>query len=205
MPIFLDDTRTELAGDDLADVLEAARTHLAPRDRVVVEVEIDGQTVPASDLEHVASQRIAGREIRLTSADPRQLVGDTLLQVQDRLEDARKVHEHAAERLQADDPADAMQSLSEAIEIWIQTQQTVLHASMLLGLDLDALTVADERFDQLTARLLERLQSLKAHLESQDTVALADELAYEWPPTIDRWQQLVTTLITHIQQPPPST
>ena len=200
MPVFIDDSRVELAGDDLADVLEAARRHLQPHRRVVVEVELDGQRVPPDELEDAAQQPVAGAEVRLTSADPRELVTQTLEQVQGRLEEARQIHEAAAAQLQADEAEQAMAELGRAIEIWIQTQQSVLHASMLLGLDLQSLRVGEKPFEELTSELLGRLQSLKAHLTSRDTVALADELAYEWPGTIDQWHELIGLLLTRVEQ-----
>ncbi len=200
MPVFIDDARVELGGDDLAGVLESARRHLQPRSRVVVEVEVDGRRVPPDELEDAARRPVAGAEVRLTSADPRQLVTETLEQVQRRLDEARQVHEAAAEQLQADQADKAMAELGQAIEIWIQTQQSVLHTSMLLGLDLSSLRVGETRFEDLTAELLSRLQSLKAHLSSRDTVALADELAYEWPEVIEQWQQLIALLLQRVEQ-----
>ncbi|MFP4145431.1 MAG: hypothetical protein ACLFV3_09840 [Phycisphaeraceae bacterium] len=199
MAIFIDEQRTELAGSTLAEVLDSAQNELQPRGRVVVEVALDGRSLSGPDLETEQDAAVADRDVRLTTADPRQLVAQTLRQVDDRLEEARELQNEAAELLQQDKPSSAMDRVGEAINIWLQAQQAVLNSAMLLGIDLDQLTIDGEPLKSFTDELLEQLQNVKELLGSQDTVALADALAYEWPELVDRWHRLLATLVAHVE------
>ncbi|MFW6032405.1 MAG: hypothetical protein ACOCTI_03430 [Phycisphaeraceae bacterium] len=199
MAILIDEQRTELAGSTLAEVLDSAQNELQPRGRVVVEVALDGRSLSGPDLETEQDAAVADRDVRLTTADPRQLVAQTLRQVDDRLEEARELQNEAAELLQQDKPSSAMDRVGEAINIWLQAQQAVLNSAMLLGIDLDQLTIDGEPLKSFTDELLEQLQNVKELLGSQDTVALADALAYEWPELVDRWHRLLATLVAHVE------
>jgi hypothetical protein len=200
MPIYLDDEAVTLSGDSLGDVLSAAREQLAEHKRVVVEVQIDGQSLVDSEIDEQQDAAIGDREVRLFTADPVALAVGTLGQVREVLDVAQRVQTEAAELFQEDRSADAIQRVAEAMSIWQQTQQAVLHSAVLLELDLDQRTVAGTPVSETVNDLIGHLMSLRDQLAAGDTVAVADALAYEWPQTVQHWQKLIDAMIGWIEE-----
>jgi len=199
MSVFVDDKQVDLPGEDLASLLEAARSHLTDSERVVVEVSLDGEELTGQQLENQAQIAVAGREVRFYTADPRALAAETLGQVRQQLQQLDGLQQEAAELLQQDQARAGLQQVGQAVEVWLQTQQAVEHSAQLLGLDLSAMEVDGQSVSQITQNLAEQLKRLKEQLSEGDTVALADALAYEWPETIQQWDRLLETLIERIE------
>lgn len=199
MPIYLDDKPVELAGDDLAAVLTAAREKAAESGRVIVEVSIDGERLVDSDLDAGQDRAIDDSDVRLATADPAHLAVDTLTQVRSLLDELRQVQSEAADLFQQDKPAEAIQKVAAAMGIWQQTQQAVLHSAILTQLSLDEKTIDGQPVNDTINLLADQLRELRDALAGGDTVTVADALSYEWPGTIDRWQALVDQMITWIQ------
>lgn len=198
MAIYLDDEPTALTGDDLSSVLAAAREQAQRDGRVVVEVQVDGEAVGADQLDAADEIAVADREVRLYSAEPKALARQTLEQVRPRLAEVKQIQEQAAEHLQQDEGPQAMARVRDMIEIWLQTQQAVLHSAVLVGIDLNELKVDDTPFERITAELLAKLQEVKVLLETQDSVALADTLQYEWPDLADQWDRLLGSMLENL-------
>jgi hypothetical protein len=199
MAVFLDDEPVTLPGEALGAVVEAAQTQLGPAGRIVVEVQLDGRTLPADDLAAHAATAVTESEVRLYSADPRELAADALDQVRGRLAQVRDDQEAAADLLQQDRVTEAMQTVGRCIEGWLQTQQTVQLAGSLAKVDLAAVRVDDQPITDAMNGLIEALKSLRDALVNRDTVALSDTLSYEWPAHVDAWDRLIEALIDHIE------
>ncbi len=198
--VYLDDQQVQLEGADLESVLAAATDHLAPTGRIVVEVQIDGQSLVADELDQRCRAPVGQAELRLYSADPQELAVITLEQVREKLNDARQAQAQAADLLQRDEPDRAMQEVGRVIEVWQQAQQAVLGSSRLLGMTLDDKEVDGQSIHELAAALIEKLKELTRLLTTRDTVGLADTLAYEWPQTVDTWDRFIGSLVRWIQQ-----
>ena len=202
-PIYVDDEAVQLPGEDLSHLsglLSAAKTHLEPAGRVVVEVSLDGKTLDANDLERQDELALDGKEVRLYTADPRTLAAETLEQVRAALHEAGNLQEEAADLIQQDKGQQALQKVGEAVQIWLQVQQAVQNAATLVGVDLDSIQVEGEPMSAFTQELIEKLNGLKETIANQDTVGLADTLGYEWPEIGERWDQLISELIRRIKQ-----
>ncbi len=199
MAIFLDDVPVQLAGSNLAELITSATRHLSDDGRVVVEVMIDGSVLNADDMNQRRDSPLTDNEVRLVSADPTALAVSTLHQVRDLLPQASSLHEQAAEQLQQDNPEDALKLLAESISVWMQTQEAVLGAAGVVGLGLDEVKVEGEPMSDFTDELIKSLHELKDLIIAGDTVALADALAYEWPPVVERWDALIGELIKNIE------
>lgn len=199
MTVFLDDEPAALDGDTLATLLASAQEKLEMDGRVVVEVRVGDRTLVGDDLAQDAAKPLGDEEVRLYSADPRTLAGDTLRHVRDRLEQARDTQQQAAQHLQRDEAGDGLTRLGELVAVWQQTQQAVVFSAGLVGIPLDELDVDGQSVVDLANELLEQLRSLKEHVTHPDTVALADALAYEWPAVLEKWHSLVSLLIERIE------
>jgi hypothetical protein len=194
MPIYLDGERLETSAATLGGLHDEAQRRAADGGRIIVEVALNGEPLTEAALEVSRNNQVLGSEIRLESADPRELAGSTLEQVRQGLGDARAAQSEAANLFQQDQPSDAMQQVSRAISVWQQTQQAVLHSTMLLGIKLDEKTFEDQPVLAMTDSLLGQLRGLRDLIAAGDTVGLADTLAYEWPEMTDRWDRLIVEI-----------
>lgn len=199
MQVILDEQSVELPGPSLGELLDAARKKLADGGRVVVEVAIDGNKLDEQQITDRQGEDVGRLDVRFTSADPKALAVETLEQVRARLGDAEEFQKEAADLLQRDQTQNALHKVGESIEAWLQVQQAVLHSTVLLGIDLDQIVVHGEPAHALTTQALERLQDVKAYLQANDTVALADALEYEWPETTAKWHTLIDEVIAKIK------
>lgn len=199
MAILLDDVAVDLPGESLSAVLEAAQRQLDPSQRVIVEVQLAGQTLDSEQLEQAMDAPVADQQISLYSASPGDIAIATLGAVRDRLNEAKSIQDEAAELLQQDQAAEALEKVSLLIEIWLQTQQAVIQSATLMQVELSSLTADDQTMGAVAQDLVQKLVDLKQAIVSKDTVGLADTLSYEWPETVDRWDALVSNLIARIE------
>lgn len=194
MAIYLDDQAADLAGTTLSDVFEAARSRLDPEGRLVIEVQLDGETLSPDALDDAMDQTVAGREVSLYTAEAADLATAALEQIEAALEDAKLKQEQAGELLQQDRAGEAMTILGEAVQTWLQSQQAMAQSASLAGVELNEVRIDDRGFEDLTQELIERLTELKSLIEAGDTVSLGDALQYEWPELNDRWRAIAAHL-----------
>ena len=208
MATFLDDQAADFDGQTLGAVIDAARATTDPDGRIVVEVRVDGEAISGSQLDAQWGEPIAGREIKLYTADPASLAIEPLEQVRDRLGEAHALQSDAADLLQQDRGAEAFTKVAEAMSVWQLAQQTVSQSAELLQLNLDELEIEGRTVPELTDATLAQLRELKGLLEAGDSVGLADALAYEWPEVTTKWESLIGGLIAEIEGdsdgPPPA-
>lgn len=195
MPIFIDDQVSPLAGATLGEIIDAASRQVEARGRVVVEVHLNGESLIGDEIEKKRASNIGGGEVRLITANPRDLAAETLGQVLTLLNDARDAQAQAAELFQQDNAPEAIRQIGRAVEVWQQTQQAVLFSSMLVGLKLDDQKFDNEPLTAMTDGLLRQITELRDMLTANDTVALADSLGFEWSEMTDRWQRMIHEMI----------
>ena len=158
MAVYLDDEMLDSSGPDLESSLDVAQKHLVPVGRVVVEVQLNGQTLADDVLDRYQNESLQDAKLRLYSATPAELATTTLEQARAKLQRARQEQIAAAKLLQQDDRTEAMQKVSQVIEIWLQSQQVLLQTTRLLRLRLDDLHIDDRTVSERTQRLLEQIQ-----------------------------------------------
>jgi len=200
MATYLDGQSVALGGDTLGAVIDAACDQLDAGGRIIVEVEVNGLTLVGDELTAARAESVAEKEVRLVSAVPQELAVDALQLASQRLNDARSSQGEAADLLQQDQSQPAFSKIGEAVTAWQQTQMAVLSSSQLLGLNLDEQLLDNEPVSETVNALIKQLRELHELLLAADTVALADALAYEWPETIDRWQQLINQMIQWVEK-----
>ena len=199
MAVRIDDEPVALEANSLRSLLAAAREHLAPAGRMVVQVQVDGETIIDEALDSDARPDFDSTDVQVYSAKPAELAVGALEQARATIDQARQEQEQAAELLQKDEPAEALARVGESIQGWIQAQQAVTAVAQLLGLDLSTIAVEDDTIAERTQELLARLVELKGLIEANDLVTLADALAYEWPETTQRWDAALGALVQHIE------
>lgn len=204
MRIVLDDKPCSLPAGSVADAIDAAAALADQAGRVIVDVFVDGDRWSGEQLGGARASAIVATEVRLVSADPHELVRQTLLDASAALQDADDLQRSAAEQIQSGDLAGAMPRLGEAITIWQSVKQAVASGAELAGLDLQALQVEQRPAAQIIHGLGEQLRSLKNSLAAGDAIGLADTLLYELPAVVDSWRGLLEQMHAAVGQPGPA-
>jgi len=109
--------------------------------------------------------------------------------------EARVLQAEAADLLQRDQPGEALNKVSAAIEAWLATQQVVVQSASMLGIDLDQFEVEGRELTDTVNELADQLKELRELIQLGDMIGLADALAYEWPGITDRWDAVLGTLL----------
>jgi hypothetical protein len=197
MRIFIDETACDVRAGSVSQALAGAAAVARERGRAIVDVVIDGRHCAADGLDYEQLRGVAASEIRLTTADCRQLVRQAFDHAAAALSEADRLQQAAAELIQADQGQEAMQRLGEALNIWSNVRAAVLMGAEMAGIDLFA-EAGDGKGNggnqAVVTALSERLRSLREALTNRDTVALADTLLYDLPDVIAAWRAMLCDL-----------
>ncbi len=194
MQVLLDDIPTDIAAQTVGEAIDAAADLADGRGRLIVDVSVDGTHWTQSELASATSLDGAAAVVRLTSAEPAQLVAAVFTDAIDSLGDADDLQREAAELLQSDQHTIALDKLEQAISIWQSVQQAIVQGSHLMELDLNEIAVNDTPISVSIQRLGERLRFVRSALEERDQIGLADNLLYEFPEVVDEWRSILTHL-----------
>lgn len=201
MGIYVDDALTSISAPVLRDAIEQALEQMDDPSRVVVEVRVGDDLVPADQLDDHLDTRLGGVDVFLTTATTAGVARDALEQARAALAEAHRLQSEAADLLQQDDPQAGFQRIGHAVELWLQVQSAVAQVAGLVGVDLGSLDLDGATGGDALADLVTRLQELKQAIASGDALGLADALAYEWPDAVAAWDRLIARLIDRV---PPS-
>ena len=195
MQILLDDIPCHVQAQTVGEAIEGGAEVARDRGRLIVDVTVDGSRLSETDIESVRQQTRTAQIVRLVSADPVELVRQTLNDAREALSEADGLQREAAELLQSDQRTVSMDKLTEAISIWLCVQEAVIKGTQLIGLDLDAEPAdGEEDLPDAIRRLREQLDAVRRGLQDKDEIGLADTLLYEFPQVIEQWQRLLGDL-----------
>jgi hypothetical protein len=202
MRVLLDNELCEIEADTVTAAVTQAATLAQQCGRLIVEVVVDGRTWNSEDLEGSARDAAAADEVRLTTADPVELVCQTLDDAGAALMDAERLQTSAAEQIQAGRIASGMTALNQAFGIWSSVQQAVTMGCELASVDLDQFRIdsvnPEESARVIMHKLNNKLREVRDALANQDTVALSDALLYELPAAVRCWRELIDDVRLHI-------
>jgi len=199
MRLLLDEQPCEVHAGSIGEAIRSAAALAEDRGRLIIEVIVDGDRW---DEEQLASEEACAgvaEEIRCTSASRDELVARTLTDAADALTRADELQREAAELIQTDQAAEAKGMIGRAVNIWLTVLEAVARSAEALQLDLGTFRVAGEPLPASIERLKERLQSLQAALQMDDSVAVSDTLLYELPDVVTEWREILNDMQDHIQ------
>ncbi len=177
MRTFLDDRPLAASGASLGAALTAARA--AAPERLVVAATADGTPVPETHLAAPPEAEPYAGELRLVTADPRELLAGALREAAARLREARPAQRRVAEHLQVGETKDAMTALGPVLGSWE-------HAAKVVVLGREADPGAPETAADIAA-LFGHLRALKQAIERQDLVEVAYTLDGDLDDALKRW------------------
>lgn len=179
-------------------MIDAARERLEPTGRIVVEVRVDGRTVTGEDLDDLLDRSAEAEEVQLVTADPFELAQTTLEDVKESLGLARDAQQQAAEGLNADDAAAALEHVRTALGVWQRAQLAVQQTARLIGLPLDEMTVGGRPLPEVIDGLAQQLAVIRDQLISSDWIGLADTLGHEMDDTAATWEEMLDAIMERI-------
>lgn len=204
MRVLVDDNPCDVAATSVGEAIAVGAAIAENRGRLIVEVVVDGE---AWSGERLGSDDGAGAdEVRLTTADPIELVAQTFEDASTALMQADRLQQSAADLVRGDDLPAAMAQLGEAVEIWRSVQQAVVMGTELAGIDLEhgrisqaAAACAGSSFSEIIETLNSQLRGVRDALTARDTAALSDSLLYELPAVVQQWRALLDDLTHQVQ------
>ena len=173
--------------------------HLQKNDRLVVHVLIDGEEPDLDHLPAVKQSPVNGHTVFIETADPRQMAVDVLDEVEAALDEADRLKNEAADLLQRNQNAPAMEKLSGCFTTWQHAQESVLKTAQLLRIDLALIRAGGRTMQDLFEEFSRQHKQIRASLESRDFVTLSDLLLYETTETSARWRSAIVAMKTTIQ------
>ena len=197
MRVLLDEQFCDVSADSVDQAIAAAAAIAQEQGRIIVEVMVDGRqwmtddSQSPSDTSNIVAE--SPTEVRLTSADPAELMNEIYTDASSALSDADQLQREAAELLQAGHTLEAMQKLGDAVSIWISVQQAVSMGAQLKG-ELnrpDIGAIPEQAIATAVEQLNGKLGEVRAALQRSDTVALADSLLYDLPDVVQQWRNLL--------------
>ena len=190
MSVTVDDQL--LAAETLGlDTVGQVLTHVQRPDRLVVNLLIDGREPDLSQMAAVRRSTVIGRTVYIETAVPRQMALDVLDDVQGQLEAVDSFRSDAADLLQQDKVARAMEKLKLCLTAWQAAHESVAKTARLLRIDMDRLTVGDASAAAVLSAFTDQLRQVKQTLVDRDFVCLTDLLRYEMEGATDRWTALL--------------
>lgn len=198
MRVLLDDAPLLTDAGTLGEALDRGRAEAESRGRVIVEVLADGVPTPPDDLSDAESlARPSGaRELRLISADPRDLVATTFRDAAGALHDLIDTQQSIARRIQTGQSENATRMLGEVFEVWDAVRQALEQGSAMVAIDLNQ----DDVVADLVVSLGERLRAVVRAVESHDWSTLADELEFDLCEQAERWSAKFESLSSSLSR-----
>jgi hypothetical protein len=179
----------------LRAVIDSVQAIITQRRRVVQEVLVDGQTVPADQVEQWLA-RPAGQVavVEFKTACPRRLARDTLAAVAAMLADTSRLQQGAADKLAAGQTGKALELLLGCLNHFRLAEGAVRQAVQVAKLDLEQVKVGQKPVGAVIQDLAGQLTQVKVALETRDYAMLGDLLNYELPKVADAWKSIVVEL-----------
>ncbi len=165
--------------------------HLRRSSRLVVNVLIDGQEPEPGRLRAMKRALIANHAVFIETADPRQMAGGVLDEVEIQLREADRLRSESVELLDRNQPASAMEKLSGCFTTWQSAQETVLKTAQLLRIDLSCVRVQGRSFTELLADFTGHLREIKSALEERDFGGLSRLLKHDTGRTCGQWYEAI--------------
>jgi hypothetical protein len=169
-------------------------SHLQTDQRMVINILIDGQRPDLTQMNLVRQFPVLGKTLFIETVHPRQMALDVLAGIEVQLGTAEKSKSEAADLLQKNQVAKAMEKLSLCFSTWNNARESILKVGQLLRINLEQLSVAGQSLVAVLAEFTSQLRQIKTALVDRDFVSLSDVLLYETSQTNQRWQAVLSAV-----------
>lgn len=198
MDIYINDKKLD---DDVdatgvvRDLVMALQRRHCPANELVIAVRCDGENVASSAMEQ-ALARPASELSRLDifTSNKEVLVHDAMAQASASLQDTEAACQRVAELIHEGQSKEGIELLGQCLHVWQQIHDAVGKSLLMLDLDMNEMAIRDEPLADIIGMPKQILLQVKAALQAQDHVLLADILQYEFTEVTERWHALIALL-----------
>ena len=182
----------KLSADDLGyKTIGHVLSHVHTRNRLVVNLLIDGEEPDLDRMADVKRAPLNGHTLFIETAEPRVMALEVLDEVEQQLREADRLKGEAVDLLQRNAAVRAMERLSGCFSTWQHAQESLLKTGQLLRIDFASIAVDGRGLDAVVTEFAGHLREVKLAMENRDFVTLADVLTYEMTRTTDHWRQAI--------------
>jgi hypothetical protein len=184
-----------LSADDLGlTTIGQVLSHVQNRNRLVVNLLIDGEEPDLDRMSDVRRSPINGHTLFIETAEPRQMALDVLDEVEQQLDEADRLKCEACDLLQRNAAVRALERLSGCFSTWQHAQESILKTAQLLRIDLTLITIDGRTLQDVLGEFCGQLREVKQAMENRDFVTLADVLTYEMTQTSRHWRDAIVAM-----------
>ena len=169
-------------------------SHVQKSDRLVVNLLIDGLQPDLSQISGIRKSLLTGKTLYIETSSPREMALEVLGDVQEQLTEAEGYKTDAAELLQQNQVAKAMEKLGIYFSTWQAAQESVLKTSQLLRIDIETMRVDCESIAEILANFTTQLRQTRQTLADRDFVSLTDLLLYETADNSRQWTAVLDAI-----------
>jgi len=155
---------------------------------------LTGSSPDLAEIQRIRKSLVNGKTVYIETARPREMVLEVLDDVQGQLAEAEQYKNDAAELLQQNQIAKAMERLGVYFSTWQSAQESVLKTSQLLRIDIESLRVDSQTVAEILADFTAQLRQTRQTLVDRDFVSLTDLLLYETTQTNHRWTAVLDAI-----------
>ena len=168
--------------------------HLQNDNRLVVNLLIDGQQPDLTQIGLIRQSTVLGKTLFIETVHPREMALDVLASIEAQLSNAERSKSEAADLLQRNQVAKAMEKLSACFSTWNNARESILKIGQLLRIELEQLSVCGQSLATVLAEFANQLRQIKVALVDRDFVSLSDVLLYETSQTNQKWQSVLAAV-----------
>ena len=184
-----------LATDDLGlKTVGHVLSHVHTRNRLVVNLLVDGQEPDLDRMGEVKRVPLSGHTLFIETAEPRAMALEVLAEVEDQLAEADRLKGEAVDLLHRNAAVRAMERLSGCFSTWQHAQESLSKTAQLLRIDLRRVTVGGRPLADVMTDFAAQLREVRQAMESRDFVTLADVLTYEMTETSRHWHEAIDAM-----------
>jgi len=193
MLIWIDDTQLDSI-DNLEAAFELARKHAEDANRLIIDIQADGQPIDDRLLDEPPTNDAGIRELRLTTTDHTAFLSETIQSAKEALQLTREDQVSATDHIRGGALEPAIESLQAVLEGWHAVRDVVGQSAALAEIDVNNLVVANTTGQECIECLSKILADIRASLEKQDWASLGDAIEYDLEEQVINWGILLSSL-----------
>jgi hypothetical protein len=174
--------------------VEQVLKHLRRRNRIIVNVLIDGKQPDLDRLGSIKKALVANHTVFVETADPRQMASEVLSEVESQLDEVDRLKNESATLLQRNQVAPAIEKLGGCFTTWQHAQEAILKISQLLRIDLHHIKAGGRALNELMDECASHLRQIKIALEDRDFTALTELLVNKMTSQCAQWRDAIRSL-----------
>ncbi len=189
MQVTIDGTPRETNGlpSSIGRLISELKSDLLAAGKVVLSVSIDGKVIDAQYEREISTLPVDSfTELCVETADPKSLCLATLDEVRNHVQPIIDESARISDLIDSGRQTQALGRIIPCIEVWGAIVKAVHNIAQLMQVNTAEVSAGQETLSDTLRALVDLLQSIKNHMDSQDMVSLRDAMKHEMPDVARR-------------------